>query len=84
MPVARNLGAAPCSSVTPWRLMDQNHISGVLEHNAHFLPPTHIYPCRLPIVNVQLRLQIKGRNTDKKRVLKKAKYDICIFGTRGE
>ena len=30
--------AAPCSSVTPWRLMDQNHISGVLEHNAQFLP----------------------------------------------
>ena len=47
-----------------------------------FFHPPHIYPCRLPIVNVQLRLQIKGRNTDKKQAWKGGKYDICIFGTR--
>ena len=64
--------------------MDQNHISGVLKHNAQFFAPLpqHIYPCCLPIVYVQLRLQIKGRNTDKKQVWKGGKYDICIFGTR--
>ena len=63
--------------------MDQNHISGVLKHNAHFLPPAHIYPCRLPIVNVQLRLQIKGRNTDKKRVLKRQNMTF-VFLAREE
>ena len=64
--------------------MDQNHISGVLKHNAQFFAPLpqHIYPCCLPIVYVQLRLQIKGRNTDKKQAWKGGKYDICIFGTR--
>ena len=83
-PVARNLGLPPAPLLPPggwWtRIIFQVSSSTM----PSFYPGTHIYPCRLPIVNVQLRLQIKGRNTDKKQVWKGEIWHLYFWHERGE